>query len=143
MENNAIVPQPENATKPTKEQTEQLKEVKRQRKIAKDKLFPFLEVSSKNVEDAKNFLQIFSVTIRQAFNNKMLVSTIGSLKIEKLMDTKSPDYKRYKYVLDLFKDETITTALGLTEGMGQALDAFIRKEMSERKLDSLKTDFLE
>lgn len=129
--------------KPTKEEQEKLKEVKRQRKIAKDKLFPFLLTSSNNVEDAKNFLQIFSVAVRQAFNNKQLISTIGSLKIDQLMDKKSPDYKRYKFVLDLMKDETISVALGLTEGMGGAIDAFIRQEMMKRKLDSIKTEFLD
>ncbi len=128
---------------PTKEELEKIKEVKRQRKIAKDTLFPFLVMSSKNVEDAKNFLQIFSVTVRQAFNNKQLISTIGSLNITKLMDKKNPDYKRYKFILDLMKDETISIALGLTEGMSQAIDAFVRKEMMERKLDTIKTDFLE
>ena len=128
--------------KPSKEELKKLQEIKRQRKIAKDQLFPFLEMSTKSVEEAKNMLQIFAVTIRQAFNNKQQISTVGSLKIDRLMDSKNPDFKKYKFLLDLFKDETITISLGLVEGLQQAIDAFIRKEMAERELKSLKTDFL-
>ena len=117
--------------------------MKRKRLLVKNKLYPFLEMSSENVEDAKTFTQSVTIAIRQAFNNKMRKSTLGSLKLEGMLDKKSPDYKRYKFVLDLFKDETIFDSLELIDGMTNAIQAFIQKEMLKRKLNTLETDFLE
>jgi hypothetical protein len=100
-------------------------------------------MSSENVEDAKNFTQAVTIAIRQAFNNKMRKSTVGSLKLQDMLDKNGPDYKRYKFVLDLFKDESIFDSLELIDGMTNAINAFVQKEMLKRKLDTLETDFLE
>jgi hypothetical protein len=128
----------------TPQQTpEEKAEVKRKRLLVKNKLYPFLEMSSENVEDAKNFTQSVTIAIRQAFNNKMRKSTLGSLKLQDMLDKESKDYKRYKFVLDLFKDETIHDSIELIDGMTNAISAFITREMLKRKLNTLETDFLE
>lgn len=100
-------------------------------------------MSSDNVEDAKNFTQSITIAIRQAFNNKMSKSTLGSLKLDGMLDKKGKDYKKYKFVLDLFKDETIHDSIELIDGMTNAISAFITREMLKRKLNTLETDFLE
>lgn len=100
-------------------------------------------MSSENVEDAKNFTQSVTIAIRQAFNNKMRTGTLKSLGLTKMLDPKSPDYKRYKFVLDLFQDENIHDSIELIDGMTNAIQAFITKEMLKRKLNTLETDFLE
>ena len=73
----------------------------------------------------------------------MRKSTLGSLKLEGMLDKKSPDYKRYKFVLDLFKDESIFDSIELIDGMTNAINAFVQREMLKRKLSTLETDFLE
>lgn len=121
----------------------ELAERTRKRKKAKDELYPFLELSSKSIQDAQNFCQAVVIAIRQAYQQKMKKSTLASLKLEKMLDLKSEDAKRYKFILEMFQDETIFDSIELIEGMQGAIDSFLREENTKRPLKDLKTEFLD
>jgi hypothetical protein len=112
------------------------------RKRAKEDLYPLLLESSKSVEDAKIFCQAMSIGIKTAFNQLMTKTTIADLKMIEKLDVNNPEYERYKKALSLFEDDKLTDALEVIEGMGGVIDSFIKEEMTQRKLDSLRATFL-
>ncbi len=59
-----------------------------------------------------------------------------------MLDKKNPEYKKYKFMMDLFKDETVFDAVDLIDGMSNAIGAFVRKDNLKRKLKDLTPDFL-
>lgn len=59
-----------------------------------------------------------------------------------LLDDKNEDFKKYKFALELFENESVFDSLDLIEGMSNAIQSFKREEDSKRPLKELKTDFL-
>lgn len=118
-------------------------DVKRRRKMIKTELWPFLEMSCKSIEDVKVFCQSVSIAVNQAFENKKRKSALNSLDLVKMLDHDNEDYKKFKFILDLLKDESIFDSLDILDGMTQVVEGFIREEMSTRPPSSLKTDFID
>lgn len=120
----------------------QREEVVRQRAIVTDRLYPILMRASKNIADASQFLQIVKISLQQAFNNEMWGKTIADLKLSEKLDPKADRADYFKEFLDQLINEKVGTAIGLTEGLSDEIQRLLRKEQSERKLDTLKTDFI-
>lgn len=59
-----------------------------------------------------------------------------------MLDKKNPEYKKYKFILDMFEDETVFDTLDLIDGMNGAIDSFVRKDNMKRTLKDLEPDFL-
>ncbi len=75
----------------------------------------------------------------------MRKSTLKSLKLVSQLNDKTPEYKQYKWALDLFEDETVFDAVDLIGGMNQAINAFCKKRNMKTPLKELKdeVDFLD
>ncbi len=68
---------------------------------------------------------------------------VDSLKLLEKLDKDSDQYEKYKKAVKMFNDETIADALEIIQGMGHAIDGFVREEMTKRDLKTLKAEFLE
>lgn len=119
------------------------KEVKRTRAIITEQVYPILLKASKNIPDAIQFLAVLNMGIRQQFNNQMRTQKIGDLKLLEAVDPKADRVEYYKQMIELIKNETVGTGLGLMEGLGNEIERLIKKENAERSLATLKTDFIE
>jgi hypothetical protein len=126
-----------------KKEYKQIAEVKRQRALIKDKVYPFLLAHTKSIKEANVFLQVCKMAVQQAFANQKNTQTIDELKVIDRVDSKAQNSADYKEFLDLFRYEKLITAEQLIEGIGTAFDAFVSKELSQRPLSSLATDFLD
>ena len=120
-----------------------VQEAKRLRAFAKNQLYPALINASTSVDDAKFLLGSFSNMIMEQFLSKMKETKFIELKLHEKLDKTAPNYKQYIDLLALFADETIFTSRELVEGMKNEVQMFIDNEMKDRKLDTLKTNFLE
>ncbi len=123
-------------------------EEKRQRTLVSSVLWPFLVSHSKHINEAKNILQACVIGIQEAYDKEMLEEQkrISKKHIEDF-DIESTILKKHDYateykLIELFEGETLATTKGLLQGMSQVIDSFIKEEMAGRKLETLKTDFL-
>lgn len=130
----------------TPEQIEQrdkrIEEVKRLRLFVKDKLYPAVVDATTSVEDAKMFLTSFSAMMMDVFLEQMKDMKFIDLKLHNKLNKTDPNYKHYIALLALFGNESVFNARELIEGMKSEIEMMIRNEMSDRKLESLKTNFL-
>ncbi len=130
-------------------------EIQRKRILVKDVFYPWLLKNTKHVEEAKTFCQVVAMFIKQAYNAEMNAkmktfsetetARLSKLKLSELdlsAMRKNKDLKDLLPILDIFKDETVANADTLVDTMAKAIDAFQKKEMLGRKLDTLKADFL-
>lgn len=118
-------------------------EVKKARAFVKDKFYPELMATSLSIDDAKFLLGSFSNMIMQEFLALMREKKMSELNLVTKLDPESPQYEGYKKIVELFNDESIFNAKELIEGMKGEITMMIDNEMKERKLDTLKTNFLE
>lgn len=116
--------------------------VNRLRQVVKEKFYPLLLSNAKSVEDAKTFSKVISIGINTAFNKLTLSMKVKELGIAELINKDDERYEAYKEAFAMLDNETVKDAIELMDGMGQAIDSFIKEEMTKRKLESLKTDFL-
>ncbi len=124
-------------------------EAKRQRVIVKDVLYKHLLENSKSIEEAKVLCQVAAMFIQEAFGAKMNAEQarlsackLSELNLEELAKKDKKAFADFKPLFAMFQDETVATSSNLLKGMADAITSFQRKEDSERKLDTLKTDFL-
>ncbi len=131
---------------PTKEQLlqqmEAAKEAKRLRVLVTEKLWPLLLKGSTSISNAEQICQILTMSIQQAFMSEMKIKKIIDLKVREKVNPKAPQADYYAEILDVIGNETMTDATRLIEGLGDEVKRLQKKEMSERKLDTLKTDFI-
>lgn len=119
------------------------KETKRQRELVKQYLYPITVKASISIADASQFLQVLLMSVRQKFQSQMLTQTIGDLKLVEQIDPKAPRADYFKEFLDILINENVSTVTKLIEGLSDEFDRLIKKELNERKLDTLKTDFID
>lgn len=118
------------------------REAKRQRAIISEQFYPLLVSCSKSITEANQFIQSLVVSIRQQASNKIMKLNMSDLDLIKNINPAVDKDGHYKKALKLFMNESVSTTAQLLEGMGNEIDRLTRKEMSERPLSSLKTDFI-
>lgn len=130
----------------TKEQlikmAEQNKEAIRLRTMVKEVIWPLLLKGSTDISNAEVMCQVLQMSIQQAFMGEMKTKKLIDLKLREKLAPKVPQADYYLEILDLLQNETITDATRLLEAVGDEIKRLQKKEMSERKLESLKTDFI-
>ncbi len=120
-----------------------IQEAKRLRALARDVLYPAVINASTSIDDAKFLLGSFSNQMMEAFLAKMKETKFIDLKLHEKLDKTAPNYKQYIDLLAVFANEDIYSARELIEGMKNEIQMFIDTELKARKLDTLKTNFLE
>lgn len=125
-----------------------LEEVVRQRELVKTSIYPLILKHNKTIKDAINMCKSITVGMDNIFMNKMKeYSTYASedkLETLKLLENMSTEdqYAGERELVTLLNTEKVKDAKGLIEGMQKELERLIDKEMSERPLETLKTEFL-
>jgi hypothetical protein len=126
---------------------EQKKETKRQQVLAKEVIWPILVKNSKSVKDCQNSLKSLVVGLDAIFHQDVLKYSQGrsenplhTLNLKRQMVDKGYDLE--KELVEALKDESITTAKALIDGMDKELQRLLDKELMSRKLDELETEFL-
>jgi hypothetical protein len=122
---------------------QRVQEAKRLRAFVKDKLYPAIITTSTSIDDAKFLLGSFSNMMMEQFLAKMKETKFIELKLHEKLDKNSPKYKEFIELLALFADENVFTSRELIEGMKNEITMFIDNELKGRKLETLKTNFLE
>lgn len=117
-------------------------EAERQRKLVREQLYPMVVDASTSITDASQFVSVLLMSVRQQFQSQMRTQKVKDLDLLSKIDAKADRADKYKKVLELFQDETVSTTTQLLEGFGNAIDSFVKEELTKRPFDSLKTDFL-
>ena len=116
-------------------------ELKRQKNIIIDELYPLLVEENMNIEEAKIFLQVFSMSVKQAFDNLKLTTNILSLEL--LSQLAEGDQKaRYEKIFNILNKESVAKGCGMVDELLNAMDTFQKQENLERKVKDLKTDWV-
>jgi hypothetical protein len=123
------------------------KEVNRQKSLVKNKFYPYLLANTTSVEDAKNLLQMSSGIIEQVFQKKvsdyqteLSGKKLSTLDVISVLKT-NKETERERFIIDMFKDETIATADALLTGMKREIEGRILEEGTKRKLDTVASAF--
>lgn len=120
-----------------------VQKVKEYRTFVKDKFYPALLKATNSIDDAKFLLGSFSNMVMEQFLSQMKEKQFVELHLENKLDKKADNYKEYFEILTLFGDKNVYDVRELIEGMKGEIEMLITNEMKERKLDTLKTNFLE
>lgn len=137
-----IQPQQHKSPEELKKEHESIVEANRQRKLVVEKMYPFLLKNCKNIAETNQFLTICKMAVEQSFMNQRLTQSVDEIGVLKGINMADPRGAAYKEFITLFQYEKVKTSIDLIEGMGHAIDSFIREELTKRPLDTLKTDFL-
>ena len=113
------------------------------RAFVKDKFYPQLLSAATSIDDAKFLLTSLSNMLMDKFLALMKEKKFKELNLETILDPANAQYEEYKKILDLFEDENVYVARELIEGMRGEIEMMISNEMKDRKLSTLKTNFLE
>lgn len=116
---------------------------KRLRAFIKEKFYPALIEASTSIDDAKFLLGSLSNMVMENFLAQMKEMKFVELNLAAKLDKKAKNFPQYAAMLALFANENVFETRELIEGMKNEVQMFIDDELKERKLDTLKTNFLE
>lgn len=123
-------------------------EALRQRKIVKEVIYPILLKHAKSVKDAKNICKNFVIGMDAAFYADVeryqtfkSAEAFHTLNLKGLMNEGKEYTAEWEWV-EALKDEKISSAKGLIDGLGRELDRLTTIEELKRPLSELKTEFL-
>ena len=105
------------------------------RKKAKD-LLSVLHENDVTVSDAVMTLNALRIEVDRLFNDKRLKDTIESLKPQMKTSNKK-ETKKYQELYDVIKNETITDATMLLDGLSGAIEGEVRHKLSDEPLSIL------
>lgn len=120
----------------------------RQRKLVKTIVYPFLLEHTKSISDAKALCQLTLSAIESTYQVKMQQQQ-RQLSGGKLADLdiasniNAEENQREIDFLAFFKDEKVSTAAGLIQGLKQVIESFEREESTKRPLSSLPAELLD
>lgn len=122
---------------------ENLAKVRKYRLFVKDEFYPALLKASSSIDDAKFLLTGFASMVFEQFLGIMKEKKFNELNLESKLDPSNPNYEEFKKILALFNDKNVYEARELIEGMKGEIEALIKAELSDRKLETLKTNWFE
>ena len=127
---------------------EQKLETARQQALVRETIYPILLKHAKNIKDAKNICKNFVVALDAAFyldakayQERRSVESLGTLDLKKAINEDKQNSAEFE-LLEILNNEEISTVKSLIGGMEQELNRLTDKELVERPLESLKTEFI-
>lgn len=133
--------------KQTKKEIE--KESKRLRALVSQSIFPLLVKEAKSVKEAKDICKTLVVGMDALFAKKMREyqevvqeEPLSGLNMQEFMKDRK-QYKTEWALVELLANEKVSVAKMLIEGMGKEIERLVEKELTERSVETLKTEWLE
>lgn len=123
----------------TKEQLAKNAEQRRLKLQFKETLWPFLEMSVKDLQEAIALVDLVQMGIEAAWTNKKSKSTLKSLDVK--MRDDAPDYKKIKFLLDTLKDETVLVAVNVLNSLKNTVNDYANTTISRKPMSELKPLF--
>lgn len=87
------------------------------------------------------FMSAAAIVIKQQFMNGMRFMKVSELKLDELK-AREESVRRYNGLFEMMNDLTITSALTVIEGMPMEIDNAVKKEIENRKLETLNVELL-
>ena len=116
------------------------REIKRQKNVIIDEIYPLLKELKLTIEESKIFLQVIGVAMQAKLEKMAMEKTVEELGLKEML-SESKDKAKYEKLLDVLGKEFVGKAKGLCDETNQAIEAFVRQENYSRKLSDLKTDW--
>lgn len=135
----------------TKEQLAQkaklIAEAQKFKKLIREDIFPILSNGAKSLEHAQQVCEILKTVIVNSTNQYWQDKTLSDLKLDEELtsDKNVKDRDVYLGLIEALKDVSIEDSQKLLQGMGGALDGYVRllarsKDFSEVKVEEIIND---
>lgn len=125
------------------EQTRKRAEWLEKMKFVKEVFYPSLCKATNSIEDAMQNLTIINAVIMEKFLGRMKEVKIKDINIYTNLSPDDPQYENIKAMLELFDDMSVFEAKTYFEGMKAEVQTFLNDEQKERKLEDLKTKWID
>jgi predicted metal-dependent hydrolase len=112
-------------------------------KFVKNIFYPALCKATNSIEDALQNLTIINSVIMEKFLGKMKEVKMRDIDIYSNLAKDDPHYENMKEMLGLFDDLSVFEAKEYLEGLKQEINLFLNEEQRERKLEDLKTRWMD
>jgi hypothetical protein len=119
-------------------------EVNRQKKIVTEVLYPILHEHATSIAHAQQSCQVMKVVLLQAMQKPFRESNVSELHLDEEL-TKEKDVKdkmMFEAFNTGFKDYKISDVLKILEGMGGAIDGYIRQKADKEDFKNIKVEDL-
>lgn len=136
------IPQRHKNKKQVEAEFKKRQENARQRHIVIEQLYPVILKHAKSIENASHIIASFNMAVGTAFSNRKNDWTLEQIVAFEKFNDALVDAPAYQDLLAILKNEKVFDAEAMMRELGNALDAFDRKEKIERPFSSLKTDFV-
>lgn len=120
-----------------------LQKVKDMRAFVKDKFYPVLINTDATIDETKFFVGSFANMIMEQFLTLMKETKFEDLHLVDKLDRSSPEYEKFKTIVELFNGKNVYESRELVEGMTKEIQMMIDSELKSRKLSTLTPNFLE
>lgn len=125
------------------EQTRKNAEFKDKMDFVKNKFYPALCNATTSINDALQNLTIINSVIMEKFLARMKEVTVKEIDIYTNLSADDPQYEGLKAMLGLFDEMNVFDAKQYLEGMKDEINTFLSDEQKERKLEELKTKWID
>ena len=112
-------------------------------KFVKETFYPALCKCTNSIEDALQNLTIINSVIMDKFLTRMKEVKMKDIDIYTNLSASDSHYEDMKAMLNLFDDLSVFEAKEYFEGLKQEIQLFLNEENKERKLDDLKTRWMD
>jgi hypothetical protein len=111
-------------------------------KFINEHFMPLMENITNNLEEAQFLADTVKQSIIQAFQMRSKEMKVIELGLEAMFNkAKNPELlQKHIKIVDILKDQTVDDGLRLCDGLFQAINEQISKEMKAKKLSDFKKD---
>lgn len=115
-------------------------EAERQKKVVSDVLYPVLHEHSTSIANAQQSCQVMKVVILQAMQKPFRDKTVAELGLEEELTKEEnvKDRELFQAFVKGLKDVKIADALKVLDGMGGAIDGWVRQEADKKDFKSIE-----
>lgn len=122
-----------------KQQLANQAEKRRLKQQFKETLWPFLEMSVKDLQEAIALVDLAQMGIEAAMKQKRAKMTLKSLDV-KLIEG-SDEYKKLKFLYDTLQDETVGKATEILASLKNTVNDYANTKISKASMSEIKDLF--
>lgn len=112
-------------------------------KFTREQFYPALNRATTSIDDALQNLSIINSLLMEKFLGFMKEKTVKDLNLIENLSSTDPKYSEMREMLELFDNMSVFDAKDLMEGLKNEINLFLQEENKGRKLEVLKTKWID
>lgn len=109
--------------------------------MSREKIVPLIKKYNLGIVDTRSVLDLVAMALNQSLFDLMKKNFVKDTGLLDKIVKDYPNYELIKEIIETLGNETLADGMGVSQWTGEKIDAILKAENKDRKVESINLDF--